>query len=1041
MKQYKSHKLYVFRNVLFLLSIVAAVTVGMRLKATSDAVVPSAAARESWQTAYAKLPLSFEINRGQARKQIEFLARGDGYNLALMPGEAVLSLSKSGAKSVIATLQIRLEGANKKARVNGLEQLGGKSNYFIGNDPQKWQTDVPTFARVKYEAVYPGVDAVFYGNQRQLEYDFVVAPGADPKAIRLNFSGARSVRLDDNGELVLATAVGEVRQHRPIVYQQINGSRQTVEGGYKLKGSEATFELGAYDVSQPLVIDPVVSYATLFGEDASKDISRAFAVDAKGDVYITGQSNSGSFPALFIINPVNGQPMPSNATAAFVTKLNSTGTSVIYSTLISGTRGFKASQSGLEILSSSGSGIVVDAAGNAIVGGNTQSFDFPTTNGAYKAAYTPSVEGPTDAFVLRLNAAGNGLLSSTMLGGIGHEAIGGVVLDATGNTCVVGTTSSTDFPNGDSTVGKIDASQAAFVARISADGSTLVNSTVLDSAGAEQGRAITTDAAGNLYIAGITYDGYINGSGILGTRFPRTPGVYQKDFNPIGTPGWGLQIGGFVARFSANGLLVFSSLLGDGQPQGIALDRDGNVCVVGWSQFIRTLGTFGKPDYQQFDVFPRTDSTMVYQDSPTLGPQTGGAFLLKLSSMGTNVVLSHRFGLPSGDPARGVAVDGQGNIHITGSTSLGFISPDGVVELEDLSSLYPYAEGSNYAYHLKFAADGKTVLGVDFFRSAQGNAVALDPAGNVYLLGVAGAGFKATPGALQTQLPVTEQPRIYFVARLGNGSNPGATPTPTTPTPTPTPAFHNITGRVTDFVGKPMVGIPVSLTGTAAASARTDGSGYFSFRNLRDEGVYRITPAQRGPTINFKTYYPNPGWREFDGLERDEAANFSYSLTSPWVPPNATPTPTPTPVATPTPTPPPTQGGLLVNPSFDDGNLGWATTGMVVFTNGVARMTPTSSLSPASVGQLVQLTAGATYVLTADVAASSTARSTLSVSFDNGASGGAQPFNNVQQPRTVRVTFTVPAGVSQARIYVQTNGSFSASSWATADNFTLTRTN
>jgi hypothetical protein len=434
------------------------------------------------------------------------------------------------------------------------------------------------------------------------------------------------------------------------------------------------------------------------------------------------------------------------------------------------------------------------------------------------------------------------------------------------------------------------------------------------------------------------------------------------------------------------------------------------------------------------------------QDSPTFGPIKAGQMLLKLNAAGTDVLVSHRFGYPTLSYATGVAVDAQGFIHVTGDTTTGFISPDGPVELENLSKAYPYEIGYSYTYHLKFTPDGKTVAAVDFLRSSQGKGIALDPAGNVYILGWAGAGFNVTPGALQTRFPNGPwaegvQPAICFVAKLGAGINPGATPTPTTPTPTPTPAFHSVSGRVTDYTGKPMLGVTVTLTGATASLARTDSNGYYAFRNLRDEGVYRVTPAQRGPTINFKTYYPNPGWQVVDGLEHDLTVNFNYSLTSPWVSPDATPTPTPTPVSTPVPTPTPAQDSLLLNPKFDQAGLGWSTSGQVLFTNGLAKLLPTTSLSPASLSQMVQVTPGTTYAVTADVTATTTARSSLNVSFDSGGSGGAQAFNNVQQPRTIRVVFTVPAGMSRARIYVQTNGSFAASSSTTVDNFTLTRLN
>ncbi len=1041
MKQYKHHNLYTVRTVLLLLSVVAAVMVGGRLwNSAQKAVLPTASAHERWQTNYGKLPLSFEPNRGQTAKPVEFLARGDGYHLSLLANEAVLSLSKPAAdektKPETATVRIKLVGANQTPQMNGQESLQGKSNYLIGPDPKQWQTDVPTYSKVKYEGVYPGVDAVFYGHQRQLEYDFIVAPGADPKAIRLEFSGAKSVKLDENGELVLATAAGDVRQHRPVIYQEVNGARQTVAGGYKLKGNQAVFELGAYDTNLPLVIDPVVSYATFFGEP-NKDATKSIAVDVAGNVYLTGVTGSESFPITSTLIPY-GQPIAMQAQFLFVTKINAAGTAVVYSTVINGTKGTKNSPTALESVFSFGWSIAVDAQGNASVGGYTSTTDFPTTQGAYKTSFAQGLEKFTDGFVLRLNASGNALLASTLLGGNSRtDTVTSLALDPAGNFCVAGGAGSDDFPNSDPAIGKVERGTAAFVARISADATTLIHANVLDAGGQDVAKGVAVDATGNLYVTGTTQDGIPTAS--TRARFPRTQGAYQ--YPDVVIPGNGRRIdNAFIAKFAPNGQLIYSSVLGSGRPVSISIDHDGNPCIVGFSQFFETLGLFGRPDYQKFDVFPLTDKTLVWQDSPTFGPVVGGMMLLKLNSAGTDVLVSHSFGYGSGEEANSVAVDAQGFIHVTGFTTTGFISPDGPVELEDLYQAFPYPIGSNYVFHLKFTPNGKSVAGVDFLRSGQGNAMVLDPAGNAYILGWAGKGFQLTPGALQTAQPATAQPVTTFIAKLGSGINPGVTPTPT-PTPTPGPSFFNITGRVTDYAGKPMGAIPISLTGAAAASARTDGSGYFTFRNLRAEGVYRVTPLQRGPMVNFKTYYPNPGWKVFDGLQKDETANFAYTLTSPWVPPDATPTPTPTPVATPSPTPPVNQDSTLVNPRFDQGSTGWTPGGYVLFTNGVARMLPTNSLSPASVGQWVAVTPGATYVVTADVAASTTARSTLAVTFDNGGSGGGVPFNNVQQPKQMRVSFTVPAGVSQARIYVQANGSASASSWATADNFTLTRIN
>lgn len=883
MMNYKQRKLYVFRNVLLLLLVVAAITVSSHygktiLKSAQSTVVPTASAHERWQTNYGKLPLSFEINRGQAPKPVEFLARGDGYNMALLPGEAVLQLSKpkpeantidasakaigensAAVKAISATLKIKLAGANKQAHVSGVEPLRGKSNYLIGNDSTKWQTDVPTYAKVKYEGIYPGVDAIFYGNQRQLEYDFIVAPGADPQAIRLDFAGTRSVRLDDNGELVLATVAGEVRQHRPVIYQQINGARQTIEGGYKVKGNQASFELGAYDTTHPLIIDPVVSYATFLGEYA-KDAISSIAVDVAGNVYLTGSTTSATYPITFSITP-QGDPFPSQARMMFVTKLNAAGTDVIYSTVLNGTKGF-TSGSYPEVVSSTGWGIAVDAQGNASAGGYTSTSNFPTTPGAYRTTFTPSKDDQSDALVVRLNAAGNALLASTLIGGSSTDTAAGLAVDPAGNFCLVGNTNSTDFPNSDPANVKVGTEQAVFVARVSADGTMLIHSNVLDAGGRDFGKGITTDTAGNIYITGITPDGVANNN--AGSRFPRTPGTFQ--FPDVVIPGNGRRIdNAFIAKLGSNGKLIFSSVLGSAQPTSITLDRDGNPCIAGFSQFIQTVGNFGSPDYQQFDVFPRTDNTTVQQDSPTLGPQTGGQMLLKLNAAGTNVLVSHRFGYPTDEAANGIAVDAQGFIHVTGYTWFGFISPDGPVVLEDLSQAYPYDVGRNYAFHLKFTPDGKTVAGVDFLPSAQGRGIALDPAGNVYILGWAGGGFKATPGAMQTKLPDGPQPVIHFVAKLGNAINPGATPTPT-PTMTPGPAF-TISGRITTLTGHSVSGAKVYLHGTLERTLTTGLDGRYSFANLPQGGSYTVDGTSSGTALH-------PSHYVFQSLDANKVVDF-----------------------------------------------------------------------------------------------------------------------------------------------------------------------
>jgi hypothetical protein len=274
--------------------------------------------------AYGKLPLSFEANQGQSDAQVKFLSRGSGYTLFLTSSEAVLLLQKGApsgggvkqhgrgridepalpqnpnrgddARTKSAVLRIGLVGANPAPQLTGFDDLPGKANYFIGNDPKKWRTDAPTYAKVKYRAVYPGVDLVYYGNQRQLEHDFIVAPGADPGVISLRLEGARKVSLDSHGDLVLKTKDGEVRFQKPVVYQEVDGVRQEIAGGYKLKGKNRVgFEVATYDVTKPLVVDPTLVYSTYLG-GSNFDFVSGIAVDSLGSAYVSGSTNSTNFP-------------------------------------------------------------------------------------------------------------------------------------------------------------------------------------------------------------------------------------------------------------------------------------------------------------------------------------------------------------------------------------------------------------------------------------------------------------------------------------------------------------------------------------------------------------------------------------------------------------------------------------------------------------------------------------------------------------------------------------------------------------------------
>ena len=333
---------------------------------------------------FADLPLSFEINKGQLDEQVQFMSHGAGYDLFLTANEAVLRVDKPRTQPVDkvkdpsptntaaednvregTVLRLKLLGASSSPLAEGRDELPGKVNYFIGNDPEKWQRNVPTYRKVYFKDVYPGIDVVYYGKQRELEYDFVVAAGANPKLIRFRVEGADQIRLDKSGKLLLGLNHGEVSLHKPVIYQlDEKGSRREVKGVYVINGNEIKFKLDRFDSSKPLVIDPVLSYSTLLGS-SNGDTGFGIAVDSQGSAYVTGTTDGTNFPTTS-----GAFKTTSNNSAAFVTKLNATGTSLIYSSYLGG-----------QGATTNGAAIAVDSAGNAHVTGRTSVSDFPTVNG------------------------------------------------------------------------------------------------------------------------------------------------------------------------------------------------------------------------------------------------------------------------------------------------------------------------------------------------------------------------------------------------------------------------------------------------------------------------------------------------------------------------------------------------------------------------------------------------------------------------------------------------------------------------------------
>ncbi len=461
------------------------------------ALAAAAADQTKLEQSYGKLLLSFEANQGQRNAQVKFLARGPGYALFLTPTEAVLSLKKPTAQHKAArktpapseavggtVLRMRLVGANPTPRVIGQEELPGKVNYLLGKDPSKWRTGVPTYAKVKYEAVYPGVDLLYYGNQRQLEYDLVLAPGADPHTLTLSFEGADRLEIDTRGELVLHTVGGDLRMHKPLIYQEVAGVRQPIGGGYVRKNErQVGFQVAAYERARPLVIDPVLVYSTYLGGSGYDD-GIGIAVDDSGQAYVTGFTGSTDFP---IQNPLQSA-FGGGFTDAFVAKLNRAGSQLVYSTYLGGND------------DDFGGGIAVDHFGQAYVTGHTLSTDFPIQN-----PLQSTLGGFEDAFVAKLNRAGSQLVYSTFLGGTDLDRGLGIAVDHSGQTYVTGFTGSSDFPiqNPLQSVfggGIFD----AFVAKLNRAGSQLVYSTYLGGTSLDSGRGLAVDRFGQAYVTGET---------------------------------------------------------------------------------------------------------------------------------------------------------------------------------------------------------------------------------------------------------------------------------------------------------------------------------------------------------------------------------------------------------------------------------------------------------------------------------------------------------------------------------------------------------
>jgi Beta-propeller repeat/Domain of unknown function DUF11 len=570
---------------------------------------------------YAQVPMIFEPNRGQTDAQVRFMARGNGYGLFLTDDEAVLVLRRTGKQgkaqdSKSSVIRMSLAGATGQPEAEGSDLLPGRSHYLIGKDSSKWNRDIPQYARVRYPHVYPGIDLVYYGKQGQLEYDFEVAPGADPKNIQLHFAGSQKLRLNA-GDLVLQTAHGDVRLHAPHIYQRAGNLDKTVDGRFALlANNQVGFELGDYDRARPLVIDPVLSYSSYLGGSGTES-GATITTDAGFNIYVTGSTTSVDFPTAG--TPYQASLHAGAAANVFISKLDPTGATLVWSTYIGGS-GTDASV-----------GIAVDAAGDAYVAGTTTSGDFPTTSSGFQTA--PKAAG-THGFVSELDPNGSTLKYSTYLSGSLTDTMSGMALDNKGLVYVIGITQSTDFPVAPS-AGTLyptmptGASQAFFVSKLNpaSSGTDSLNFSSYFGGGSPSngimaggGIAVdnnTSSSGSNIYITG-------------GTNFLNTTQNAATDF-PI------------------KNAIVFTPSTGGGlAPGGDCLDSPG------------------------VSVCPVTGLPM------TNGVVNLDAFVAKIapgSTTGPQLLYSTYVGGTGNDIGSGVAVDASGNAYITGSTTSPSVAP------------------------------------------------------------------------------------------------------------------------------------------------------------------------------------------------------------------------------------------------------------------------------------------------------------------------------------------------------------------------------
>ncbi|MDE1160633.1 MAG: chitobiase/beta-hexosaminidase C-terminal domain-containing protein [Acidobacteriaceae bacterium] len=712
---------------------------------------------------------------------------------------------------------MNLVGDRSGVRPRGIEPLPGTANYLLGNDPTEWHTNVPTFAKVEYPGVYPGVDLLYYGNQRQLEYDFVVAPGASARPVRLHFTGAEDLHIGNQGQLNIRVYAGTITFRKPSIYQTVKGQRRIVEGGFRLlAGNAVGFLLGKYDHTQPLVIDPVLAYSTYLG-GTSSDYIEGLAVDAAGAAYVTGYTTSSNYPV------TSGAFETSDKTSAtaFVSKLNAAGSALVYSTYLGG-----GSAGDLDY----GISVATDSSGAAYVTGHTRSKDFPITAGALQQTNNASIDNQQDTgFVTKLNATGTALEYSTFLGGRALTEPSQIVVDSNNNAYLCGITFAPDFPVTSGAFQSVNksashASWNGFVSKLNANGTALLYSTYLGGSGETDSVGsgtpvdfdfgIAIDASGSAYVEGYSHS----------TDFPITTGAYQtvnKGFVSTGAP-YNPSI--TLSKLNPAGTsLLYSTYLGGVNASysgGIAVDSTGDAYVTGY--------TYATDFPVSSGAFQTTNK------GETSGNASPNLFVTKVNSSGTSLVYSTYLGGSGsyahlGDFGAGITVDAFGNAYVTGysvssdypttsnayqSTNAGASALNANAMLSELNT-----SGSALVYSTLLGGSGQNSNAGDRARG-----VALDSAGNAYIAGYTNSlNFPVTTGAYETALS-SNSSVTGFVTKFP------LAPTVATATPTFSPSAGSYATAQSVTISDTTSGATIYYTidGTTPTTSSTLYTGSFS---------------------------------------------------------------------------------------------------------------------------------------------------------------------------------------------------------------------